>query len=154
MFAPLFSSDGKVNAVVQLMNKSGKEAVTDKDVSEFEYMSKMYGLLVERVNEKEAILHTIAGLRGSADLMAGMMSVNEAGDGSEGYSQIARMIKPMRTAYTLVSDMMTTKRAVMLEELSAATQRSRWRFRPSPRRSCRRSRSIRRASRPTARPRS
>ncbi len=121
MFGPLFNGEGKLNAILQLVNKLGKEEVTERDIAQFQHMGRLYGLMVERIMEKATILHTLVGLRGSANSLSGMVTADEK---SEGNSQIARMIKPMRAACNLISDMMTPRRAVVLEELSAATQRN------------------------------
>jgi len=119
LFAPLFNSDGKLNGIIHLINKSSETEITEKDIEKLKSMAKMYGLLIERVNEKDHIMHTLAGLKLTADVISEVVNGNEIV--AESNSQISNLVKSMRDAEVLTKNMMGPKRELLMEKLSGAS---------------------------------
>eukprot|EP00826_Nyctotherus_ovalis_P005655 TRINITY_DN11287_c0_g2_i3.p1 TRINITY_DN11287_c0_g2~~TRINITY_DN11287_c0_g2_i3.p1 ORF type:complete len:318 (+),score=49.78 TRINITY_DN11287_c0_g2_i3:906-1859(+) len=59
LFAPLSDSSGKLNGILQLLNKKYGDEVDEDDAAKLKELAKAYGLLIERVREKEKVMEIL-----------------------------------------------------------------------------------------------
>ena len=100
LYAPLFDNSGNLNAIIQFLNKCNKEEVNDKDIEVFKSMEKVYGLLVEKVKEKESIMNIVLGLKSVAEVITGKSADNSNNEESE--SQIDNLMNSMLCANNII----------------------------------------------------
>lgn len=113
LFAPLFGSNGKLNGILQLINKKNKGKVTPEDIIRFKKMQRIYGLLIERALEKDTINNTLLELRKITDMLSGIMVGNDTAT-----TPVENLIKSMKALNLIIEDMLSPRREAVIERLT------------------------------------
>ena len=107
LFAPIFNDKGEINGVLQLLNKNGE--IDKEDINGLKELATVYGLLVERVREKEKVMEILLEFRlltkTSSALLLKDNYINEG-------SQIGDLVDVMKNLKALMSKIKRHKSAL------------------------------------------
>lgn len=115
LFAPVFNSLGKINAIIQLINKIDMN-VTKEDISLFKVISKIYGLIVERVLEKDSLLNLVLELKIAVDVISKSIAENNASY-KEGF-YLPKLLSTLRIADMIMERIIHNKEIFLKEGFS------------------------------------
>ena len=108
IFLPLFNSFGKFNGILQFFNKCKVANIHSADINDVKTMERVYGLLIEIVNEKENIMNMLLGLKCIVEMLSGKLAGND--NGEEDLSQIDKLRHSVQAAIRKTDEILDSKR--------------------------------------------
>jgi len=117
IFAPVFNSFNKVNAIIQLVNKKTTTEVNTSDIELFKTLTTIYGLLVERVVEKDSLINLVVQLKLITNVITQIFESNTKN--IEDKTQLLKLSSSLRIINIILENMMGQKKEFLRDGFGA-----------------------------------